>query len=445
MSGVVVLLVGAVLCFLGIGSVHWAILASGFGLGWLLADLFSATVMVSLLVAAGSAVLAWVLATLVFKVASFVVGLVAGALVGARLFAAAGGRGSSVLLAVVVVVAVAVLTGLLADRYRERALLWATALGGAGLVLSGLGLMWPGGLGFLRDPTSGWQQVFTSLIWVALGAFGWVTQRRLFPRKLRLHSEGEQPAPGGHQSPPDRAVGWTERRLDGTAAERNGGRTGRRLDRPPTGRNGRMETARRGCRPRQGQQPPHPGPVPLSNGLALATTSAPSAARRYRRSTSAAAAMVAPVVKTSSTISTASLSGGAERAFHRTRRRRLSARSRASRPTESAARQSVNRQGATPNGRPVAAAAPAAARRAMTVTGSPPRRRALDRRLGAGTSHSGVGSADTRTRSATARPRAWPRRPGRSRRPCSLPARIAARTGSAYRANAQTCGGPGDE
>lgn len=194
MSGVVVLLVGAVLCFLGIGSVHWAILASGFGLGWLLADLFSATVMVSLLVAAGSAVLAWVLATLVFKVASFVVGLVAGALVGARLFAAAGGRGSSVLLAVVVVVAVAVLTGLLADRYRERALLWATALGGAGLVLSGLGLMWPGGLGFLRDPTSGWQQVFTSLIWVALGAFGWVTQRRLFPRKLRLHAEGEQPA-----------------------------------------------------------------------------------------------------------------------------------------------------------------------------------------------------------------------------------------------------------
>lgn len=191
MSGVIVLLVGAVLCFLGIGSVHWAILASGFGAGWLLADLFSASVVLSLLVAAGSAVLAWVLATLVFKVASFVVGLVAGALVGARLFAAVGGRGSTILLAIVVVVAVAVLTGLLADRYRERALLWATALGGAGLVLSGLGLVWPGGLGFLRDPGSGWQQLLTSVIWLALGAFGWVTQRRMFPDKLRLRSDQE--------------------------------------------------------------------------------------------------------------------------------------------------------------------------------------------------------------------------------------------------------------
>lgn len=184
MSGVIVLLVGAVLCFLGIGSVHWAILASGFGAGWLLADLFSASVSVSLLVAAASAVLAWVLATLVFKVASFVVGVVAGALVGARLFAAVGGRGSTVLLAVVVVVAVAVLTGLLADRYRERALLWATALGGSGLVLSGAGLLWPGGLGFLRDPGAGWPQLLSTVIWVALAVFGWLTQRRLFPRKL---------------------------------------------------------------------------------------------------------------------------------------------------------------------------------------------------------------------------------------------------------------------
>lgn len=194
MSGLVVLLVGAVLCFLGVGSVHWAVLASGFGAGWVLADLFGTSVAVTLLVAAATAVIAWVLATLVFKVASFVVGLIAGALVGARLFAAVGGRGSTLLLAIVVVVAVALVTGLLADRYRERALLWATALGGAGLVLSGLGLLWAGGLGFLRDPGSGWQQVLSSLIWVALGVFGWITQRRLFPEKLRLRSREEQRA-----------------------------------------------------------------------------------------------------------------------------------------------------------------------------------------------------------------------------------------------------------
>jgi len=34
MSGWVVLVVGVVLCFLGVGSVHLAILASAFGLGW---------------------------------------------------------------------------------------------------------------------------------------------------------------------------------------------------------------------------------------------------------------------------------------------------------------------------------------------------------------------------------------------------------------------------
>lgn len=189
MSGVVVLLVGAVLCFLGVGSVHWAILASGFGAGWLLADLFSASVALTFLVAAASAVIAWVLATLVFKVASFVVGLVAGALVGARVFAAVGGRGNTVLLAAVVVIAVALVTGLLADRYRERALLWATALGGAGLVLSGAGLLWSGGLGFLRDPGAGWQQVLSTVIWIALAVFGWMTQRRLFPHKLHRREE----------------------------------------------------------------------------------------------------------------------------------------------------------------------------------------------------------------------------------------------------------------
>lgn len=188
MSGVVVALVGAVLCFLGIASLHWAVLASGFGAGWLLADLFTTSVSVAFLVAAAAAVIAWVLVTLVFKVASFVVGLVAGALVGARLFAAAGGRGTSVLLAVVVVVAVALVTGLLADRYRARALLWATALGGAGLILSGAGLVWPGGLGFLRDTGPGWQQVLSTVIWLALAVAGWATQRRLFPKKLNLRT-----------------------------------------------------------------------------------------------------------------------------------------------------------------------------------------------------------------------------------------------------------------
>ena len=58
----------------------------------------------------------------------------------------------------------------LADRYRKRVLLWATAIGGAGLVLSSLGLIWPQDLGFLRDPQAGVEQVTSTLLWVALSA-----------------------------------------------------------------------------------------------------------------------------------------------------------------------------------------------------------------------------------------------------------------------------------
>src|SRR6476469_8156088 len=133
MSGWVVLAVGVVLCFLGVGSVHLAVLASAFGLGWLLADLFGATAGTSLIIAACSAIIAWALITLVFKAARFVVGLVAGALIGARLYAIFSAGGTSVVLAVVLVLATALAFGFLADRYKGRVILWATAIGGAGL------------------------------------------------------------------------------------------------------------------------------------------------------------------------------------------------------------------------------------------------------------------------------------------------------------------------
>ena len=186
MSGWVILLVGLVLCFLGVGSIHLAVLASGFGLGWLLADLFHADAWTSLLVALGSAVIGWVLVTLVFKFASFFVGMITGALIGARLYSILTPGEASIVLAAVVVVAVAIVFGFLADRYRKRVLLWATAIGGAGLMLSSLGLIWPQDLGFLRDPQAGVEQVTSTLLWVALSAGGWLTQRRLFPKALRI-------------------------------------------------------------------------------------------------------------------------------------------------------------------------------------------------------------------------------------------------------------------
>ena len=184
MSGWVILIVGIVLCFFGVGSIHVAVLASGFGLGWLLADLFHSDVWTSLLIALGSAVIGWILVTLVFKFAAFFVGMITGALIGARLYSVLTPGEASIPLAIVVVVAVSLVFGFLADRYRKRVLLWATAIGGAGLILSSLGLIWPDALGFLRDPQAGVPTVTSTLIWVALAAGGWITQRRLFPKAL---------------------------------------------------------------------------------------------------------------------------------------------------------------------------------------------------------------------------------------------------------------------
>jgi hypothetical protein len=186
MSGWVVLAVGVVLCFLGVGSVHLAILASAFGLGWLLADLFGATASTALIVAACSAIIAWALITLVFKIARFFIGLIAGALIGARLYAIFSAGDRSVVLAVVVVVATAIVFGFLADRYKGRVILWATAIGGAGLIISALGYVWPDSLGFLHHPTAGLQQVTSTVLWVVLSGAGWFTQRRLFPKALNL-------------------------------------------------------------------------------------------------------------------------------------------------------------------------------------------------------------------------------------------------------------------
>ncbi len=67
-------------------------------------------------------------------------------------------------------------------------MLWLTALGGASMVLTGLGLAIPP-LGFLEDPNEGTQQFFATVIWIVVAAAGWLTQRRLFPEKLRIDDD----------------------------------------------------------------------------------------------------------------------------------------------------------------------------------------------------------------------------------------------------------------
>jgi hypothetical protein len=182
-TGVGVLAVGLLLCFAGAASLHLAVLASGFALGWLVAESLGGSVAVTAIVAGCAAVVAWILATLVFRAGLLVVGGIAGGVIGAKLYGLLQGDDGSVVLAIVFVLAVAVLTGLAAQRYRETALVWACAFGGAGLALSGLARAWPDTLGFLRTPDTSAEAVVDAAAWIALGALGWSVQRRRIRRK----------------------------------------------------------------------------------------------------------------------------------------------------------------------------------------------------------------------------------------------------------------------
>ena len=182
MTGIGLLVVGLLLCFVGLRSIHLAVLLSGFALGWLVAEGLGASLTVGLIVALCAAVVGWLLTTVVFRVALFAVGGIAGAVIGAKLFGLLDGDQGSPLLAVLFVVAVAVLTGLAAQRYHETAAIWACAFGGAGLALSGLARLWPSTLGFLRTPDTTVEAVVDAAAWLALGALGWSVQRRLVRR-----------------------------------------------------------------------------------------------------------------------------------------------------------------------------------------------------------------------------------------------------------------------
>jgi hypothetical protein len=184
-TGVGVAVVGLLLCFVGLRSIHLALLACGFALGWLVAEGLGASVGVAFIVAACAAVVGWVLARVVFRAALFVIGGFAGAVIGAKLFGLLEGDDGNVLLAILFVVAVAVLTGLAAQRYRETAAIGACAFGGAGLALSGVGRIWPDTLGFLRTPDTTVEAVLSTAAWLALGLLGWAVQRRAVQESSR--------------------------------------------------------------------------------------------------------------------------------------------------------------------------------------------------------------------------------------------------------------------
>lgn len=185
MNGIVVAAVGVLLCFYGIRSVHLGILAIGFGLGWMIADLFDATFWWLMLIGLIGAVSSWVVTSLVFRFASYFIGGLTGAMIGTKLATVLQPGDKNWALSMIVALAVCVAGAFLADKFRARALLWLTSIGGASMVLSGLGRM-NDSLAFLRNPEPGWQQFTATIAWIALAVLGWITQRHLFAEKLGI-------------------------------------------------------------------------------------------------------------------------------------------------------------------------------------------------------------------------------------------------------------------
>lgn len=185
MNGIVIMLVGALLCFYGIRSLHLAVLATGFGLGWLIADLFNASLATLFLFALIGAVASWVVTSLVFRFSAYFIGGLAGAMAGARLADVIQTGDNNWAVSMIVILAIAVAAAFIAEKYRARALLWLTSIGGASMILNGLGRT-NTHLEFFRTPVAGWEVVTTTLAWIALAVTGWIIQRQLFADKLKI-------------------------------------------------------------------------------------------------------------------------------------------------------------------------------------------------------------------------------------------------------------------
>ncbi|NYF98314.1 DUF4203 domain-containing protein [Janibacter cremeus] len=197
MSGLAMVIVGLVLGAAGAWSIRTVLVAGGFGAGWLLASVFGANFLTALIIALSTALLAWIVLRVAATLVFFVVGALVGAIVGGRLYRILEGGEGNILLAVVFVPAVALAAGWLAEKARERFVAWGTAIGGAALVLSGLGVL-VAGLAWLRDPTEQWQAVLGGVTWVALAVGFRLIQKAIGTgdfSDFRLRPGGEQTVP----------------------------------------------------------------------------------------------------------------------------------------------------------------------------------------------------------------------------------------------------------
>lgn len=176
--GVVDLVAGMLLCFLGVRFVKVAAACAGFGLGGGLAVALGGGPGTVFVVGAGGAVGGIVLVTLLAGLTAFAIGALAAALfvVGAfRTLPAGVDLHTGVL--VLLVCAVGLLGGGLTHLLRDPLLRAFTALGGAALVVRGVVEAGPAFLGFLGSPATWVESVVAFAALLALAWAGLVTQR----------------------------------------------------------------------------------------------------------------------------------------------------------------------------------------------------------------------------------------------------------------------------
>ena len=141
MSGLTMIVVGLVLGLAGGWSIRTVLMLVGFGAGWLLANVFDASFLVTLVIALVAALFAWLIVRLAASIVFFIVGALVGLLVGARLFRLLEGGDGNLLLAIVFIPAIGIAGGWLAEKTKERFVAWGTSIGGAALVLAGIGVL----------------------------------------------------------------------------------------------------------------------------------------------------------------------------------------------------------------------------------------------------------------------------------------------------------------
>lgn len=176
MSGLTMIIVGLVLGVAGGWSIRTVLVAAGFGAGWLVASVFGANFLTALIIALVGALAAWLILRLATTIVFFVIGVLVGVVVGARLYRLIEGGDGNIVLAIVFIPAIGIAGGWVAEKSRERFVAWGTAIGGAALVISGLGEI-GGALAWLRDPVQAWQSVLGVVAWVALAVGFRITQK----------------------------------------------------------------------------------------------------------------------------------------------------------------------------------------------------------------------------------------------------------------------------